>query len=116
MDYVVVPTKFLNFKGLVGPESIINQNSWPAISAVFCLSIKHLPVLVKHNGSIRIALLGIGIVPPWRGISGLIATLGGRRPDDKWRQGFPISGNALHGGDQLAFHRCSSVLTCISCV
>jgi hypothetical protein len=115
MNNVVIPTKFLYFKGLVGPESIINQNSRPAIGAVFRLRIEHLPVPVKHNGSIGIALLGTSIVPPWRGMTAPITTLGSYRPDDEWRQGFPISGNTLDGGNQLAFNSYSSVLTRISC-
>ncbi len=53
-------------------------------------------------------------MPPWRGVSRPIAALGCRRPDDEWRQGFPFSGNALNGGDQLAFDRGSSVSTPIN--
>jgi hypothetical protein len=69
----------------VGPESVINHDPWPAVSAVSGLRIKYLPVPVKDNGGIGIALRGAGIVLPWRGVSRPIAALGCRRPDDEWR-------------------------------
>ncbi len=53
---IVVSTKLLNFQTFVGAESIVNQDPWPAISALLGLRIKYLPVLVKDNGGIGIAL------------------------------------------------------------
>ena len=113
-DDVVVLTKLLNFQTFVRPEPIINHDPRPTVSALFGLRIKYLPVPVKDNGGIGIALRGTGIVPPWRGVSRPIAALGCRRPDDEWRQVFPCGGNALNSGDQLAFNRGSSVFTPIS--
>jgi hypothetical protein len=46
---VVVMTKLHDFKGLVRAKSIISQDPWPTVCAMFGLGIKHLTVLFEHD-------------------------------------------------------------------
>lgn len=110
---VVVTSKLLNFQRFVGHETVVDQDAWPAVSALLSLRIKNSAVLVKHNGSIRVAFGETGKVLFRRGVNSLIAALGCHKPDDEWRQTDTVSGKALDGAYQLAFDRCSSVFSCI---
>ncbi len=108
---VVVMTKLHHFKGFVWAESVVNQNSWPTVGAMFGLRIKHSVVSGEHNSGSRMAAREVDMMSSRRGMSDPIAVMSCRRPDDEWRQTSPIRRNTLNGGYQLASDSCSSILS-----